>query len=582
MNNDDSLQKITGANSNELSSADIHDRIMEAYYGDLGESFMKETQDRIHWICNNVLGNRVMDIGCSQGIVPILLAREGVKVTGVDISKRAIEEAKTYLAKEPETVKSKVRYIHEDFLSLETSESNIDTIIISEVLEHLVRPEQFVKKAKDIVESTKGRLIVTVPFGINDFVDHKKTYYLTDIYELLTTHFDSVEYIILGKWIGVIADINDKDKKVKKGTLELEDVKNLELAFYQLESQLRATLAKQSNSANNFKASLNAANVKYRELHLKIKERTNEFTIYQQKLVSSKSEIRSLEEKLDSSKSEIRSLQIKLDASKSELKSLKERLDVSASKRDGHYSALVKTRHKLSAVESRLKKITSAKAYKLALLFRTLKTPKGIIQFPYILLKRVVKKILHKFNFRPFKQLSQKNLATKVVNKIVSKSTHTPTKQEISLKGWPEYDLSSGKLKVMAIMDEFTTGCFKDDVILIQPRPDNWQALFDKYLPDFIFIESAWKGNMGVWQYRVAQYANKPGNEVEEMANYAKTKGVPVLFWNKEDPVHHEKFMCSAMLADVIFTTDDNMKRSYIAKNATQPVHALPFAASSF
>lgn len=45
----------------------------------------------------------------------------------------------------------------------------------------------------------------------------------------------------------------------------------------------------------------------------------------------------------------------------------------------------------------------------------------------------------------------------------------------------------------MAVMDEFTTGCFEDEVCLIQPRPDNWLALIKTYKPDLVFIESAWQ-----------------------------------------------------------------------------------------
>lgn len=149
---------------------------------------------------------------------------------------------------------------------------------------------------------------------------------------------------------------------------------------------------------------------------------------------------------------------------------------------------------------------------------------------------------------------------------------------EISILGWPDYP-PNGKPYVIGIMDEFTTGCFEDDVNLIQPRPDNWYALAEKYTPAFIFIESAWKGNSGSWQYRVADYANKPGNEVAHITQYARQKGIPTLFWNKEDPVHHEKFMCSAKLADHIFTTDANMRDSYVAKTGNTNVHALPFAA---
>nr|WP_298249102.1 glycosyltransferase [uncultured Halomonas sp.] len=149
---------------------------------------------------------------------------------------------------------------------------------------------------------------------------------------------------------------------------------------------------------------------------------------------------------------------------------------------------------------------------------------------------------------------------------------------EISILGWPEQP-PNGKPYVIGIMDEFTTGCFEQDVNLIQARPDNWYALAEKYQPEFFFIESAWKGNYGSWQYRVADYANKPGQEVAHICQYAREKGIPTLFWNKEDPVHHQKFMCSAKLVDHIFTTDANMKNSYQAKTGNPNVHALPFAA---
>lgn len=148
----------------------------------------------------------------------------------------------------------------------------------------------------------------------------------------------------------------------------------------------------------------------------------------------------------------------------------------------------------------------------------------------------------------------------------------------ISVIGWPDYPLNN-KPYIMGIMDEFTAGSFENDVNLIQPRPDNWYALAEKYRPVMIFIESAWKGNYGSWQYRVAEYANKPGHEVAQLCQYAQEKGIPTVFWNKEDPVHHNKFMCSAKLVNHIFTTDANMIKSYEQKTGNKNVYALPFAA---
>ncbi|WP_449431672.1 CgeB family protein [Pseudomonas putida] len=149
---------------------------------------------------------------------------------------------------------------------------------------------------------------------------------------------------------------------------------------------------------------------------------------------------------------------------------------------------------------------------------------------------------------------------------------------ELSILGWPEHK-DNGRPYAVGIMDEFTTGCFEEELNLVQPRPDNWYALAEKYPPAFFFIESAWKGNQSSWQYRVADYAMKPGQEVSQITQYARQKNIPTAFWNKEDPVHHQKFMCSAQLVDHIFTTDANMCESYRKHTGNSNVHALPFAA---
>ena len=138
---------------------------------------------------------------------------------------------------------------------------------------------------------------------------------------------------------------------------------------------------------------------------------------------------------------------------------------------------------------------------------------------------------------------------------------------------------SNNKPNVIGIMDEFTAGCFEHDVNLIQPRPDNWYEAIEKNKPVLLFIESTWEGNSGSWQYRVAEQANISGMDLTHICQYARDRGIPTMFWNKEDPVHHEKFMWCAKLVDHIFTTDADMIKSYRVKTGNPNVHPLPFAA---
>ncbi|GLO27670.1 glycosyltransferase family protein [Pseudomonas putida] len=239
--NNPTLEKPTVNTELPSPLADIHDRVMEAYYGKLGDQFMRETQSRIHWICAQVKGRRILDVGCSQGIVPLLLAREGCQVTGVDTSPQAIEEAKGYLSAEPAHIQQNVTYINSDFLALDTLEVEPDTVVISEVLEHLVRPELFVEKAYDLLKQG-GRLVITVPFGVNDFIDHKHTFYLMEPFRLLAEHLQIIEVKMLGKWLGIVAVKSEAHKPGTIDSLTVERVRELEKAFESIERTLRENL----------------------------------------------------------------------------------------------------------------------------------------------------------------------------------------------------------------------------------------------------------------------------------------------------------------------------------------------------
>ncbi|WP_200627011.1 glycosyltransferase family protein [Pseudomonas sp. LAM2023] len=254
--NNPTLETLTVNTELPSPLADIHDRVMEAYYGKLGDQFMRETQSRIHWICAQVKGRRILDVGCSQGIVPLLLAREGCQVIGVDTSPQAIEEAKGYLSAEPAHIQQNVTYINSDFLALDALEVEPDTVVISEVLEHLVRPELFIEKAYDLLKQG-GRLVITVPFGVNDFIDHKHTFYLVEPFRLLSEHLQIVEVKMLGKWLGIVAVKSDTHKPGIIDSMTMDRVRELERAFESIERTLRENLATMSKR-------LEEANKKYR------------------------------------------------------------------------------------------------------------------------------------------------------------------------------------------------------------------------------------------------------------------------------------------------------------------------------
>lgn len=131
------------------------------------------------------------------------------------------------------------------------------------------------------------------------------------------------------------------------------------------------------------------------------------------------------------------------------------------------------------------------------------------------------------------------------------------------------------RLRVAAIMDEFTSSCFAAECDLVQLTPGDWHAQINELEPDFLLVESAWQGHNGEWEKQVPQASA----ELRKVIAYCRRKGIRTAFWNKEDPVHFSLFLGVAALVDTVFTTDIDRIRAYRQKLGHDRVHLLPFAA---
>ena len=244
------------------------DRIFEAYNGTGGFSreFSRKSRERIHWTCSQVWGSKVLDVGCSQGVGTILLGRMGYNVHGVDINPEAIAYAKKELEKEPDGVRRKVRFSCGNFLQFKDDEwPQVDAIVMGEVLEHLVRPADFVNRAFQLLKSA-GRLIVTVPFGINDDPDHRQTFYLTNAYTMLFPYFEIQAVKFLGNWLGFVARRREQ-KTTEQPQISLNLFRQAEDAFNQIERPL----VEASTRANTLTRQLAEERKKSAELQVLLK-----------------------------------------------------------------------------------------------------------------------------------------------------------------------------------------------------------------------------------------------------------------------------------------------------------------------
>src|SRR6185503_17193122 len=96
---------------------------------------------------SKIRGDRVLDIGCSQGITSILAARQGRQVVGVEVEEPAIEYARRAVAGEPEEVRARIRLVHADIHGEDLEGQRFDTVVLGEILEHLSEPRRLFARA---------------------------------------------------------------------------------------------------------------------------------------------------------------------------------------------------------------------------------------------------------------------------------------------------------------------------------------------------------------------------------------------------------------------------------------------------
>lgn len=148
------------------------DRISELYRDEI---FTPETgriaRERVHWMCQQCEGEAVLDVGCSQGITAVLLAREGFTVTAIDTDPASIKFAAAEFAREPAQVRKRLNLVEIDLASLPET-PKFDTVVLGEVLEHQALPERLVQQAVARLKPG-GALVITTPFGLMPHPDHK-------------------------------------------------------------------------------------------------------------------------------------------------------------------------------------------------------------------------------------------------------------------------------------------------------------------------------------------------------------------------------------------------------------------------
>lgn len=131
-----------------------------------------------------------------------------------------------------------------------------------------------------------------------------------------------------------------------------------------------------------------------------------------------------------------------------------------------------------------------------------------------------------------------------------------------------------GGFRLAALVDPFTALGLEGECDLLLVTPDTTAAELDDFRPQMLLVESAWAGHDGRWRDQLAP----PSPGLLALLAQFVARGVPTVFWNKEDPSHFEHFLATAQLFDVVLTTDADCVPRYQARTGRRDVGVMAFA----
>ena len=317
----------------EINPESAHrDRVAQVYcgiiqWGDSGEIL----RQRIDWMVDQARGPRILDLGCSEGVLEILLARKGFNVTGVDINAEALAFARDLLAREPEEVRSRVRFVHGDLAQARLLDDRFDTLVMGEILEHLEDPQTLLNRSLDLIRPD-GRVIITTPFGYHPDEDHRQTFCLSDFIALAKPRCALEHLQVESGYIHMVGRVSSSTESSWQQLDSDQLLSMTETALVSSQQRLYGNISGHKRRVSSLEQRVKEGDDRAAKLQKDVKEESSKATRLWQEVEERKSREAKLWQEVEDRKAKASELQQELDAGRAKTAELLQELDAGKAK----------------------------------------------------------------------------------------------------------------------------------------------------------------------------------------------------------------------------------------------------------
>ena len=303
------------------------DRVAQVYFGMLKWGAAGEVlRQRIDWMAEQAQGRQILDVGCSEGVLEILLARNGFNVTGVDINAEALAFARDLLAREPEEVRSRVRFVHGDLAQARLLDDRFDTLVMGEILEHLEDPQTLLNRSLDLIRPD-GRVIITTPFGYHPDEDHRQAFCLSDFIALAKPRCALEHLQVESGYIHMVGRVSSSTESSWQQLDSDQLLSMTETALVSSQQRLYGNISGHKRRVSSLEQRVKEGDDRAAKLQKDVKEESSKATRLWQEVEERKSREAKLWQEVEDRKAKASELQQEFDAGRAKTAELQQELD---------------------------------------------------------------------------------------------------------------------------------------------------------------------------------------------------------------------------------------------------------------